>query len=66
MVFGQYDGRTWRERAKSTEIIGLPDNNNVVSYTITLEAHAQTWLPILDLPASAPRLVSATENHQIR
>lgn len=66
MVLGQYDGRTWRERVKSAETISLPDNNQVVSYTITLESHAQTWLPILDLPATMPQLVSATENQQIR
>jgi transglutaminase-like putative cysteine protease len=63
MVFGQYDGRTWRERAKHAESIALPDELNWVSYTITLEAHAQNWIPVLDLPAAMPQIVTRPENH---
>jgi transglutaminase-like putative cysteine protease len=66
MVLGQYDGRTWREGNKREEAIGLPAKPDLVSYTITLEAHAQSWLPVLDLPAAMPQIISGTEKHEIR
>jgi transglutaminase-like putative cysteine protease len=66
MVFGQYDGRTWREREKREETIDLPNSDQLVSYTVTLESHAQTWLPVLDLPAATPQVTSGTQNYSVR
>ncbi|MCK5540547.1 MAG: DUF3488 domain-containing protein [Deltaproteobacteria bacterium] len=55
-VFSLFDGRIWRRLEKSSVIAKsfLVPLSPMQSYTVTLEAHHQPWLLVLDPPFSAP------------
>ncbi len=60
-VFGSFSGRVWRPstqryfpRASPFDV--EPDPGSLSEYTVTLEAHNQPWLFVLDAAAQAPRI----------
>lgn len=65
-VLWDFDGRTWKAAALaprgplSHRARGAP-----VSYTVTLEPHAQRWLFAIDLPRSLPPGVVLTGDYQL-
>jgi len=59
MVLWQTDGRQWERRNLSYRTLAIPPRIEVsgsekVAYNITLEAHQQKWLPVLDRPVKRP------------
>jgi transglutaminase-like putative cysteine protease len=60
MVLWQTDGKQWQRRNVSYKALAAPTRIEVsgtaeVSYHVTLEAHQQKWLPVLDRPAAYPQ-----------
>ncbi|MEG2155918.1 MAG: DUF3488 and transglutaminase-like domain-containing protein [Burkholderiaceae bacterium] len=57
-VLGQFDGRTWTalsERTRRPPQLEIRfERASEVAYDITLEAHRQRWLLMLDAPLAAP------------
>ncbi|MEA3348100.1 MAG: DUF3488 and transglutaminase-like domain-containing protein, partial [Pseudomonadota bacterium] len=55
-VFSLFDGRTWRRLEKSSVMAKsfFVPLTPLQSYTVTLEAHHQPWLLVLDPPFSPP------------
>ncbi|MCW8826906.1 MAG: DUF3488 and transglutaminase-like domain-containing protein, partial [Gammaproteobacteria bacterium] len=59
MVLWQTDGKQWERRNLSYRTLAIPPKIELsgaekVSYEITLEAHQQKWLPVLDRPNRHP------------
>lgn len=53
-VLWESDGRVWRTGEVPRAHEGFTPLGEPVSYRVTLEPTGKTWLPALDLPASAP------------
>ena len=59
MVLWQTDGKQWERRNLSYRTPAIPpgielSGSENVRYNITLEAHQQKWLPVLDRPSKHP------------
>jgi len=64
LVLWEMDGSTWRVgaggAATSTWPVSAPQAP--VDYLLTLEAHEQRWLPVLEMPADVPQGLEASSD----
>jgi len=54
IVFENFDGRAWEARSHVRETGQMPEGENPVTCTISLEPHRYRWLFALEMPAKAP------------
>ncbi len=54
IVFGYFDGKSWRQGKKTAAQMGLITGRDIAEYSITLEPHEKNWLFALDMPISPP------------
>lgn len=54
-VLWDSDGHVWRRGGAPATASGFTPLGDAVAYRVTLEPTGKTWLPVLDLPSSAPR-----------
>lgn len=63
-VLTEFDGRSWGlgklNRIATPEYDG--PSENVINYTVTLQAHNRSWLFALDTPTTLPRSYNASQN----
>jgi transglutaminase-like putative cysteine protease len=66
IVFQSFDGRKWSADKQAQEHYTLPEGQNPVSYTITLEPHNSRWLFALEMPAKIPPTAKLLKDYTLR
>lgn len=66
IVFDNFDGRQWHVRKRMQQHAGLPEGQDPVAYTVTLEPHQQRWLFALEMPARIPPRATLFEDYTLR
>ena len=65
-VMVNFDGRRWtRAKVRPIRPFRLPNSDNTIDYTVTLEANGQKWLLALDIPVTTPEASYLTQEYQL-
>ena len=66
IVFENFDGRQWHVQKRMQQHDRLPQGQDPVAYTVTLEPHQQRWLFALEMPARIPPRATLYDDYTLR